>query len=66
VVLPRSFEEARALVLRSRNKSKGALSMAESILVSAFAGAATSILSNPIWVVNVCPASRLIISTRIG
>ncbi|KWU41471.1 mitochondrial carrier [Rhodotorula sp. JG-1b] len=59
---PRSFEEARALVLRSRNKSKGALSMAESILVSAFAGAATSILSNPIWVVNTRQTVRTTVS----
>ncbi|KAG0653984.1 hypothetical protein C6P46_002029 [Rhodotorula mucilaginosa] len=56
------FEEARALVLRSRNKSKGALSMAESILVSAFAGAATSILSNPIWVVNTRQTVRTTVS----
>ncbi|GAA5979507.1 hypothetical protein JCM11641_005417 [Rhodosporidiobolus odoratus] len=46
------FEEARALVLKSRQGSRATLSTLESILVSAFAGAATSIASNPIWVVN--------------
>ncbi|GJN88130.1 hypothetical protein Rhopal_001086-T1 [Rhodotorula paludigena] len=46
------FEEARAIVLKSRKSTRLALSTLESILVSAAAGAATSILSNPIWVVN--------------
>ncbi|GAA6048172.1 hypothetical protein JCM3770_003695 [Rhodotorula araucariae] len=46
------FEEARNVVLRSREGSRATLSMLESILVSAAAGCATSILSNPIWVVN--------------
>ncbi|GAA6015714.1 hypothetical protein JCM8202_001091 [Rhodotorula sphaerocarpa] len=56
------FEEARSLVLRTRKGSKGALSTAESILVSAFAGAATSILSNPIWVVNTRQTVRTTVS----
>ncbi|BGP37503.1 hypothetical protein JCM10450v2_001408 [Rhodotorula kratochvilovae] len=46
------FEEARNLVLRSRKGSRATLSMLESILVSAAAGCATSVMSNPIWVVN--------------
>ncbi|GAA5863901.1 hypothetical protein JCM8547_005274 [Rhodosporidiobolus lusitaniae] len=46
------FEEARSIALKSRKGSRATLSTLESILVSAFAGAATSILSNPIWVVN--------------
>ncbi|GAA5898774.1 hypothetical protein JCM6882_003995 [Rhodosporidiobolus microsporus] len=46
------FEEARSIVLKSRKSSRATLSTLESIAVSAFAGAATSILSNPIWVVN--------------
>ncbi|CDR36618.1 RHTO0S02e04610g1_1 [Rhodotorula toruloides] len=46
------FEEARAVVLKSRKGTRATLSTLESILVSAFAGAATSVLSNPIWVVN--------------
>ncbi|GAA5943460.1 hypothetical protein JCM10213_005490 [Rhodosporidiobolus nylandii] len=46
------FEEARTVVLKSRKTSRATLSTLESILVSAFAGAATSIMSNPIWVVN--------------
>jgi adenine nucleotide transporter 17 len=69
-----SFEEVRAILLRAKKTSKGTLSMMDSILMSAvagaffrslapekrltlmsrpLAGAATSILSNPIWVVNV-------------
>ncbi|TNY18273.1 peroxisomal membrane protein PMP47B [Rhodotorula diobovata] len=46
------FEEARNLVLKSRKSSRATLSMLESIFVSAAAGCATSVLSNPIWVVN--------------
>ncbi|GAA5879393.1 hypothetical protein JCM16303_003187 [Sporobolomyces ruberrimus] len=46
------FEEARAVVLKSRQGGRATLSTLESILVSAFAGAATSIISNPIWVIN--------------
>ncbi|GAA6043726.1 hypothetical protein JCM8097_000495 [Rhodosporidiobolus ruineniae] len=44
------FEEARTIALKNRKGSRSTLSTLESILVSAFAGAATSILSNPIWV----------------
>ncbi|KAK4052072.1 hypothetical protein OIV83_002366 [Microbotryomycetes sp. JL201] len=46
------FEETRAIVLRAKKGGKGTLSTLESMLTSAIAGAATSILSNPIWVVN--------------
>lgn len=46
------FEEARAVVLKSRKGGRATLSTLESIAVSAFAGAATSIFSNPIWVIN--------------
>ncbi|POY76174.1 hypothetical protein BMF94_0897 [Rhodotorula taiwanensis] len=62
IAVTNGFEEARALVLRSRKGTKGALSTAESILVSAFAGAATSILSNPIWVVNTRQTVRTTVS----
>ncbi|KAI5479691.1 peroxisomal membrane protein Pmp47 [Pseudohyphozyma bogoriensis] len=45
------FEETRAVLLKAK-KSKATLSTLESILASSIAGAATSILSNPIWVIN--------------
>ena len=51
------FEEARAVVLKSRKGGRATLSTLESILVSAFAGAATSVISNPIWVINVSPVN---------
>lgn len=47
------------MVLKSRKGTRATLSTLESILVSAFAGAATSVLSNPIWVVNVRPRPSL-------
>ncbi|SCV72417.1 BQ2448_3954 [Microbotryum intermedium] len=46
------FEETRAYVMRARKDPRKALSTIESILTSAIAGAATSVFSNPIWVVN--------------
>lgn len=47
-----AFNESRSLVLRAKKTNRGTLTTLDSILVSAIAGAATSILSNPIWVVN--------------
>lgn len=41
------------MILRAKKTNKGTLTTLDSILTSAIAGAATSILSNPIWVVNV-------------
>ncbi|KDE02896.1 hypothetical protein MVLG_06581 [Microbotryum lychnidis-dioicae p1A1 Lamole] len=46
------FEETRAYVMRARKDRRKALSTIECILTSAIAGAATSVFSNPIWVVN--------------
>ncbi|ORY61192.1 mitochondrial carrier [Leucosporidium creatinivorum] len=46
------FEETRSVLLRNKKSSRGTLTTLESILTSAVAGAATSIFSNPIWVVN--------------
>ncbi|GAA5886785.1 hypothetical protein JCM5296_006401 [Sporobolomyces johnsonii] len=58
------FEEARAMVLKSRKSGKATLSTFESILVSAFAGAATSIMSNPIWVVNTRQTVRTTVASE--
>ncbi|GAA5923291.1 hypothetical protein JCM21900_001501 [Sporobolomyces salmonicolor] len=58
------FEEARAIVLKSRQSGKATISTFESILVSAFAGAATSIMSNPIWVVNTRQTVRTTVATE--
>lgn len=46
------FEESRAFILRRKAAASGTLSTLESILASFAAGCATSIISNPIWVVN--------------
>jgi adenine nucleotide transporter 17 len=45
-----TFEGSRSAYLKSKNKLT--LSTLESMAVSAVAGAATTLLSNPIWVVN--------------
>lgn len=46
------FEQSRASLLLLKNSKKASLTTLESVAASAFAGAATAILSNPIWVVN--------------
>jgi len=46
------FEESRSILLKAKNNSKATLSTLESMLAGAIAGSATSIISNPIWVVN--------------
>jgi len=45
-----TFEGSRTAYLKSKNKLT--LSTLEAMAVSAVAGATTSIISNPIWVVN--------------
>ncbi|CEQ39283.1 SPOSA6832_00787 [Sporobolomyces salmonicolor] len=84
IAVTNGFEEARAIVLKSRQSGKATISTFESILVSAFAGqsfspfpfpnielipsvpvgAATSIMSNPIWVVNTRQTVRTTVATE--
>ncbi|KAL8281463.1 hypothetical protein RQP46_006147 [Phenoliferia psychrophenolica] len=59
------FEESRAFLLKRKQNSQVALSTLESIAASAFAGAATSILSNPIWVVNTRQTVRTTIAAAL-
>ncbi|CAD6575739.1 MAG: hypothetical protein CYPHOPRED_005784 [Cyphobasidiales sp. Tagirdzhanova-0007] len=51
-----AFEECRAIILRGKAKVAGknahTLNTIESIFASCIAGCATSLVSNPIWVVN--------------
>ena len=49
------YEGSRDLVLKARAGSKG-LSTLESILVGLIAGSATTVISNPIWVVQTTQA----------
>jgi len=51
------YERSRGIILRSRAGGKG-LSTLESILAGMIAGSATTILSNPIWVVQTSQAVR--------
>jgi len=51
------YERSRAVVLNSRTGSK-ALSTPESILIGLIAGSATTIISNPIWVVQTAQTVR--------
>jgi len=51
------YERARETILRSRAGSK-ALSTSESMLTGLIAGSATTIISNPIWVVQTSQAVR--------
>ncbi|KAH8926207.1 mitochondrial carrier [Atractiella rhizophila] len=46
------FEESRSALLRLKNTKSPSLTTLESMLAGAIAGSATSIISNPIWVVN--------------
>ncbi|KAJ7507769.1 mitochondrial carrier domain-containing protein [Mycena galericulata] len=49
------YETSRGIVLKARAGSK-ALTTAESILIGVIAGSATTIISNPIWVVQISQA----------
>lgn len=60
------FEETRSIVLRAKKGGKGTLSTLESMLTSAIAGAATSVLSNPIWVVNTRQTVRTTVQADQG
>ncbi|KAJ7180039.1 mitochondrial carrier domain-containing protein [Mycena crocata] len=51
------YERSRGIILNARAGSK-ALSTAESILIGIIAGSATTIISNPIWVVQTSQAVR--------
>ncbi|KAM0748581.1 mitochondrial carrier [Meredithblackwellia eburnea MCA 4105] len=59
------FEESRAVILRAKKGSKASLSTFESMLASAIAGAATSVISNPIWVVNTRQTVRTTIAPAL-
>lgn len=52
------YERSRGIILNSRQGSK-ALSMLESMLAGVIAGSATTIISNPIWVVQTSQAVRV-------
>ncbi|KAF9462619.1 mitochondrial carrier domain-containing protein [Collybia nuda] len=51
------YERSRGIILKSRGGGKG-LSALESILTGVIAGSATTIISNPIWVVQTSQAVR--------
>ncbi|KAG6896935.1 hypothetical protein C0992_005200 [Termitomyces sp. T32_za158] len=51
------YERSRGMILKSRQGGKG-LSALESILAGLIAGSATTIISNPIWVVQTSQAVR--------
>ncbi|KAG0709608.1 mitochondrial carrier domain-containing protein [Suillus ampliporus] len=53
------YERSRGIILNSRQGSK-ALSMLESMLAGVIAGSATTIISNPIWVVQTSQAVRTV------
>ncbi|KAG2128309.1 peroxisomal membrane protein PMP47B [Suillus bovinus] len=52
------YERSREIILNSRQGSK-ALSMLESMLAGVIAGSATTIISNPIWVIQTSQAVRV-------
>ncbi|KAG2348871.1 peroxisomal membrane protein PMP47B [Suillus weaverae] len=52
------YERSRGIILNSRQGSK-ALTMLESMLAGVIAGSATTIISNPIWVVQTSQAVRV-------
>ncbi|TFK55676.1 mitochondrial carrier [Heliocybe sulcata] len=56
------YERSRGIILSSREGSK-ALSTLESMLAGVIAGSATTIISNPIWVVQTTQATRTVDST---
>ncbi|KAF8627178.1 hypothetical protein AX15_004496 [Amanita polypyramis BW_CC] len=55
------YERSREAVLKAR-KGSNALSTAESMLIGLIAGSATTIISNPIWVVQTSQAVRTLSS----
>ncbi|CAA7259736.1 unnamed protein product [Cyclocybe aegerita] len=57
------YERSREAILRSRSGSK-ALSTVESMLTGMVAGSATTLISNPIWVVQTSQAVRTMGSDR--
>ncbi|KAG2369827.1 peroxisomal membrane protein PMP47B [Suillus spraguei] len=52
------YERSRGIILNSRQGSK-ALTMLESMLAGVIAGSATTIISNPIWVIQTSQAVRV-------
>ncbi|KNZ79828.1 Peroxisomal membrane protein PMP47B [Termitomyces sp. J132] len=56
------YERSRGIILKSRSGAKG-LSALESILAGLIAGSATTIISNPIWVVQTSQAVRTLESS---
>ncbi|KAG1907228.1 peroxisomal membrane protein PMP47B [Suillus fuscotomentosus] len=52
------YERSRGIILNSRQGSK-ALNMMESMLAGVVAGSATTIISNPIWVIQTSQAVRV-------
>ncbi|PWN20542.1 mitochondrial carrier, partial [Microstroma glucosiphilum] len=74
------FETAREMILASKNKGAakeattaaatiaagGALSTAESMLAGALAGSATTVITNPIWVVNTRQTVRVGVDSGSG
>jgi len=56
------YERSRETILRSRTGGKG-LSTLESILAGLIAGSATTILSNPVWVIQTSQAVRTLGNT---
>ncbi|KIY71464.1 mitochondrial carrier [Cylindrobasidium torrendii FP15055 ss-10] len=59
------YERARGAILRSRVGGKG-LSTFESILAGLIAGSATTLISNPIWVVQTSQATQSMEETPAG
>ncbi|KAL4245760.1 mitochondrial carrier family protein [Abortiporus biennis] len=51
------YERSKGVILKSRAGGKG-LSTLESMLIGAIAGSATTIISNPIWVIQTAQAVR--------
>lgn len=58
------FEEVRAIIIRRKNKIK--LSTFDSILASFIAGCGTSIVTNPIWVINTNQISQASLSQDLS
>ncbi|KAF9534356.1 mitochondrial carrier domain-containing protein [Crepidotus variabilis] len=59
------YERSREAILRSRDGSK-ALSTLESMLTGLIAGSATTLISNPIWVIQTSQAVRTLSSESRG
>ncbi|KAF4619556.1 hypothetical protein D9613_005237 [Agrocybe pediades] len=52
------YERSREIILRARTGTNKALSTPESMLTGLIAGSATTVLSNPIWVIQTSQAVR--------